>query len=83
MFSLQKIMVLIGILSAVWAAFRFIGQLQKAQQERAKVAQREAKKQKQAQKQSDAGEDAGTAKAVELSACPKCGDYVPGGKHIC
>lgn len=78
MFSLQKIMVLIGILSAVWAAFRFIGQLQKAQQERAKVAQREAKKHKKG-----AGEAKGTTKAVELSVCPKCGDYVPGGKHIC
>ena len=74
MFSLQKIAVLIGIISAVWAAFRFIGQFQKAQQERAKVAKQESRKQRKKQPDS---------KAVELSACKKCGAFVPGGVHVC
>lgn len=59
-FSLQKILLLVAIISAVWYAFKFVGRLQKERDQRAgSVAQK---------KQSQATSD--------MVQCPKCGVYV-------
>lgn len=76
MFSIQKILVLVAVITAVLGFFRVVGQLQAMQKQREKDERVTSSKKRAAPKDK-------ADKSVELKACPKCGDFVPNGQHSC
>ena len=70
-FSVSKLVVLAGIVAAVWYGFKFVGRLEQARKDAAKTGKTAA-----------TGEAAASAKpaaprdAEEMVSCPICGDYV-------
>ncbi len=70
--SLQKLLVLVAIIMAVWFGFKLIGSWDRERKERAKLArQRDGKS---ARGNSAAARDDAIEDMVK---CPSCGDYVP------
>lgn len=78
--SIQKLIVLAAVVAAVWYGFKFLGRLQQARKEEAKL--RESQGGKPARK-ADGGEAArreGRESQVEdLVQCPSCGAYIQAG----
>ncbi len=70
-FSVLKLMVLAGIVAAVWYGFKFVGRLEQARKDAAKAGTA-----------ASSGEAAASAKPAaprdveEMVSCPVCGDYV-------
>jgi hypothetical protein len=71
MFTIQKIMALIAVLSAVWAAYRFIGNLRQKS-----VAQQGSRNQHYKEPKSKGPNKAKVQKTLE---CQRCGSYVVAG----
>jgi len=78
-FSIQKLLVLAGVIAAVWYGFKFIGRLQQVRDAEAKAGR--TKRAGFAEQMRDwvTGRkgDAGGGEAEDLVPCPKCGAYVP------
>ena len=78
-FSIQKLLVLAGVIAAVWYGFKFIGRLQQVRDAEAKAGG--AKRAGFAAQMRDwvagrkGGGDAG-GEAEDLVQCPRCGAYV-------
>ena len=79
-FSIQKLLVLAGVIAAVWYAFKFVGRLQQARDAEAKAASG-SKRAGFADHMRDwvsgrkGGGEAG-GEAEDLVPCPRCGAYV-------
>jgi uncharacterized protein len=65
-FSLQKLIVLAGIVAAVWYGFKLVGRLQVARKAEAAAARSSAKQPKAAR-----------SEAEDMVQCPVCQAYVP------
>lgn len=78
--SMQKLIVLVAIVAAVWYGFKFLGRLQKQRAEEAKL--REAQGARPAKKAAKAAEKGGKGAVEDLVPCPSCGAYVRAGS-IC
>lgn len=78
-FSIQKLLVLAGVIAAVWYGFKFIGRLQQVRDAEAKAAG-QRKRAGFADQMRDwvTGRKGGGAggEAEDLVPCPKCGAYV-------
>jgi membrane protein implicated in regulation of membrane protease activity len=72
--SLQKLIVLALVVAVVWYGFRFLGRLQKARKEEAKLRQQQG-----AQPAKKAARDDGKGAVEDLVPCPSCGAYVRAG----
>ncbi len=70
-FSISKLMVLAGIVAAVWYGFKFVGRLEQARKDAAKTAKTTASGGAAASAKSAAPRD-----VEEMVSCPICGDYV-------
>lgn len=82
-FSIQKLMVLVAIIGAVWYAFKFVGRLQETREAQRKAGAAAARRsgglgdtiREWAARQKGGGAaDAGQAE--DMAPCPKCGAYV-------
>jgi len=75
---MQKLIVLALVVALVWYGFKFLGRLQAARKEEARL--REQQGGRPAKKSSAEAERGGRAGAVEdLVPCPSCGAYVRAG----
>jgi hypothetical protein len=78
-FSIQKLLVLAGIVAAVWYGFKFVSRLQEVRDAEAKAASQK-KRAGFADHMRDwvAGRKGGDAggEAEDLIQCPRCGAYV-------
>jgi uncharacterized protein len=74
--SIQKLIVLAAVVAAVWYGFKFLGRLQQARKEEAKL--REGKNGQPAKKAGEAAQRPGDA-IEDLVPCPSCGAYVRAG----
>ncbi|MEO3430983.1 hypothetical protein AAFN88_19165 [Pelagibius sp. CAU 1746] len=79
--SIQKLIVLAAVVAAVWYGFKFLGRLQKAREEEARL--RESQGGKPARK-AGAPKDGAKGKSQggqveDLVQCPSCGAYVQAG----
>ncbi len=70
-FSVSKLLVLAGIVAAVWYGFKFVGRLEQARKDAAKTGKTAASGGAAASANSAAQHD-----AEEMISCPVCGDYV-------
>ncbi len=73
-FSLQKLMVLVAVIAAVWYGFKFVGRLQDAREAEQKLragGSRQPKARWRRSKQPTAPE------AEDMVECPVCQAYVP------
>ncbi len=70
-FSVSKLLVLAGIVAAVWYGFKFVGRLEQARKDAAKTGKTTASGGAAASANSAAARD-----AEEMISCPVCGDYV-------
>ena len=70
-FSVSKLMVLAGIVAAVWYGFKFVGRLEQARKDAATAGKTAASGEAAASATSAAPRD-----AEEMVNCPICGDYV-------
>ncbi len=70
-FSVSKLMVLAGIVAAVWYGFKFVGRLEQARKDAAKTAKTTASGGATASAKSATSRD-----VEEMVSCPVCGDYV-------
>ncbi|MCG8359257.1 MAG: hypothetical protein MI920_27140 [Kiloniellales bacterium] len=80
-FSIQKLLVLVAIIAAVWYGFKWIGRLDQTRKAQAKERVRSAAKERA---RSAARRDAETeAQAEDMVLCPVCNAYVParGASH--
>lgn len=76
-FSIQKLLVLAGVIAAVWYGFKFIGRLQQARDAEAKAAgTKRASFADQMRDWVTGRKGSGGGEAEDLVACPKCGAYV-------
>ena len=73
-FSLQKIIVLVGIVAAVWYGFKLLTRLQEARKTDAKLRQNTAKRPGAAR---GAARDEAPIEAEDMVQCPVCQAYVP------
>lgn len=71
---MQKLIVLALVVAVVWYGFRFLGRLQKARKEEAKLRERQG-----AQPARSAARDDGNGTIEDLVPCPSCGAYVRAG----
>ena len=69
-FSISKLMVLAGIVAAVWYGFKFVGRLEQARKDAAKAGKAPASG------GAAAAKPAAPRDAEEMVGCPVCGDYV-------
>ena len=69
--GLPKLIVLIGIIAAVWYGFRFLGALDRARKQAERVARQQAPRPGQRQPRADVAHVEDTVK------CRVCGAYVP------
>ncbi|HMA14443.1 MAG TPA: hypothetical protein VKP12_06645 [Kiloniellaceae bacterium] len=72
--SLQKLIVLALVVAVVWYGFRFLGRLQKARKEEAKLRQQQGP-----QPAKKAARDDAKGAVEDLVPCPSCGAYVRAG----
>ena len=81
MFSIQKIVVFVVILLALWIGFRLVGTMARRQKLRERLARPPRRRWfRRAPRQ----EQAPAAEAVDMVACGVCGDYVtPAGARSC
>ena len=75
--SLQKLILLAAVVAAVWYGFKFLGRLQKARDEEARL--REKRAARPAKKASAEAARSGAGTVEDLVPCPKCGAYVRAG----
>ena len=75
MFTLQKLALLIAVLSAVWGAYKFIGNM-----ERSGKAQ-ETNEAKKLRQKSQTKTSAAPTKAEKTIECHRCGTYVAAGSR--
>ena len=91
-FSIQKLLVLAGIIGAVWYGFKLVGRLQQARDAQEKAGGQAARTAKSGNLgdhlrdwmsgRKDGAQASG--KVEDLVPCPKCGAYVaPGGVCSC
>lgn len=73
-FSLQKLIVLVGIVAAVWYGFKLFTRLQAAQKTDAALRQKSAKRPGAARSE---GRGEARDKAEDMVQCPVCQAYVP------
>ena len=83
-FSIQKLLVLIAIIGAVWYGFKLIGRLDQARKAQTRV--RDGKRPAARSwwpRRGSGGEDR-PAEAQDMVQCPRCKAYVPAGAdHSC
>ncbi len=70
--SLQKLLVLVAIIMAVWTAFKFIGQMDKARRGAGGVKRKSIWPWPTRADTGDA-----SSRIEQTQKCPKCGAYVP------
>lgn len=75
--SLQKLIVLAAVVAAVWYGFKFLGRLQKAREEEARLREQQAAR--PAKKNAGETRRGGQGTVEDLVPCPKCGAYVRAG----
>lgn len=78
--SIQKLIVLAAVVAAVWYGFKFLGRLQQARKEEARL--RESQGGKPARKGSGkkpAKEEGKERQVEDLVQCPSCGAYIQAG----
>jgi hypothetical protein len=77
MFTLQKVIALIAVLSAVWGAYKFLGKMQQATSAKSKLKTAKFKKPTKPVKEND-------KPAERTIECQKCGTYfVAGSRPTC
>jgi hypothetical protein len=74
--SLQKLLVLVAIIMAVWTVFKFVGQLDKSRRESG-GAKRKSLWPWPARSQSSGRAGKPEARIEQTQKCPACGAYVP------
>jgi hypothetical protein len=76
--SIQKLIVLVAVIAAVWYGFKFLGRLQQARKAEAKLREanggRPAKKAEAHHKAARGG-----GEVEDLVPCPACGAYIQAG----
>ncbi|HKY94570.1 MAG TPA: hypothetical protein VJL84_04660 [Kiloniellales bacterium] len=77
--SLTKLAVLIGIIGAVLAGFRYAGRIKAFQQRMEKSREKEAA----ALRRQTAATKPAPAKNVDMKPCPGCGTWIPAGNATC
>ncbi len=76
-FSIQKLIVLAGVIAIVWYGFKFLGRLQQTRKAEAKLREAEAKGEKKVSEPRPSAKDA----VADLVQCPSCGAYVQAGSN--
>jgi hypothetical protein len=78
--SLAKIAVLLGVIGAIIAGFRYAGRLKafQARMEKSREQQQAAAPRRQA-----VTPKAAPAKSVDMKQCPGCGTYIAAGNTTC
>ncbi|MGO1120029.1 hypothetical protein ACTL6U_15085 [Rhodovibrionaceae bacterium A322] len=79
--SLSKIMVLVGILVAVWYGFKLLGQLDKKRKAEAALRERDVARNRTSTQ--GAARSASKDDVEEMVACPGCGTYMPSNRKSC
>lgn len=79
--SLSKILVLAGIVLAVWYGFKFLGKLDKKR--KAEAALREKTVPRQGAGRGRSAGSFGDSAVEDMVACPGCGTYMPAGRKSC
>ncbi len=64
-FSISKLMVLAGVVAAVWYGFKFVGRLEQARKDTVKAG-----------KASASAKPSAPRDVEEMVSCPVCGDYI-------
>ena len=78
--SLQKLIVLAVVVAVVWYGFKFLGRLQQARKEEAKLREAQGgKPARKADSRKAAKEAGGQGQVEDLVQCPGCGAYVQAG----
>ncbi len=77
-FSIQKLLVLVGIIAAVWYGFKLVGRLDAARKMTARNKPRARDN-----KVSGAAPDDAARDVEEMERCDACGAYVAGGAGAC
>ena len=84
-FSIQKLLVLIAILGAVWYGFKLIGRLDQARKAQTRV--RDGKRPAARSwwpRRGNGGGDGEQVEAQDMAPCPRCKAYVPArGARAC
>ncbi len=88
-FSLQKLLVLISIIGAVWYGFRLVSRIQKERERQGSFDQRKDARKAAAKGAKGSGKEGGkwrapwakkaSVEAQEMVECKVCGAYVPSG----
>jgi uncharacterized protein len=77
-FSLQKILVLIAVVAAVWYGFKYLSRLDQTRKAEAKLREREGGKPSGRNGSGRrAAKRGGEAEAEDMVLCPVCQSYVP------
>ncbi|WP_193370182.1 hypothetical protein [Pelagibius marinus] len=75
--SIQKLIVLAAVVAAVWYGFKFLGRLQAARKEEARL--REKQGGRPARKAEAPKAEAKGGEVEDLVQCPSCGAYIQAG----
>ncbi len=81
--SLQKLLVLIGVLIAVWGFFNYAAKQKKLRERREQDRAELARRQAHAAAAGPAAQAAAGAKVEEMGVCAVCGAYVATGSKSC
>jgi hypothetical protein len=82
--SLAKIAVLMGIIGAIIAGFRYAARIKAFQERQARArAETEAKAARQAAARARPAPAAPQRAIEEMRPCPRCGTYMPAGNATC
>ena len=83
-FSIQKLLVLIAIIGAVWYGFKLIGRLDQARKAQTRVRDGKRPAARSWWPRRSAGAEDRPAEAQDMVQCPRCKAYVPAGTdHSC
>ncbi len=79
--SIQKLIVLAAVVAAVWYGFKFLGRLQEARKEEARLREKQGGKpaRKADAPKGDARGGPQGGQVEDLVQCPSCGAYIQAG----
>jgi len=79
--SIQKLIVLAAVVAAVWYGFKFLGRLQEARKEEARLHEKRGGKPARKAEAPKGGSQGGSqgGQVEDLVQCPSCGAYIQAG----